>query len=223
MQAVFLAGAALVLACQSVERLVFPNSLASLEIGIWVIIGSLVSAGVLVALQNWALKQDHSTAIEADRAHYMTDVAVNAAVLIALGITKATGWKRADPMIALMIACYIFWNARHIAKDVLLQLLDRELPDEDRRLIKETVLACEGVKNIHDLRTRYAGDRSFVEFHLEVDGGLTVDQGHAIGDRAEAAVAKALSGTTEVTCHLEPFGIDDERLDNRVRVNESKK
>jgi cation diffusion facilitator family transporter len=152
----------------------------------------------------------------------MTDLAVNAAVLIALGITKVTGWERADPIIALMISGYILWNAKQIAREVLLQLLDRELPDEDRDLIKKTVLACEGVKNIHDLRTRYAGDRSFVEFHLEVDGHLTVDQGHTIGDSAEAAVANALPGKTEVTCHLEPFGIDDERLDNRIKANEAK-
>ncbi len=173
-------------------------------------------------MQSWALKRDQSTAIEADRAHYMTDLAVNAAVLIALGITKVTGWERADPIIALMISGYILWNAKQIAREVLLQLLDRELPDEDRDLIKKTVLACEGVKNIHDLRTRYAGDRSFVEFHLEVDGHLTVDQGHTIGDSAEAAVANALPGKTEVTCHLEPFGIDDERLDNRIKANEAK-
>jgi len=220
LQAVFLASAALLLACQSIARLVFPNPLVSLDIGIWVIVGSMVAAGVLVALQSWALKQDQSTAIAADKAHYMTDIAMNGAVLIALGITKLTGWERTDPIIALMISGYILWNARHIAKEVLLQLLDRELPDENRALIKKTVLACEGVKNIHDLRTRYAGDRSFVEFHLEVDGNLTVDQGHTIGDKAEAAIVKALTGKTEVTCHLEPFGIDDERLDNRIKANE---
>jgi ferrous-iron efflux pump FieF len=66
------------------------------------------------------------------------------------------------------------------------------------------------------LSTRYAGDRIFVEFHLEVDGDLTVDRGHKIGDTVEAAVANLFPGTVEVTGHLEPFGIDDDRLDNRV-------
>ena len=108
------------------------------------------------------------------------------------------------------------WNARHIAEEALMQLLDRELDDAARARIKETVLGCAGVRNIHDLRTRYAGDRSFVEFHLEVDGHLTVDAGHEIGDKAEAAVAAALPGMTEVTCHLEPYGIKDARLDDRV-------
>jgi divalent metal cation (Fe/Co/Zn/Cd) transporter len=51
---------------------------------------------------------------------------------------------------------------------------------------------------------------------LEVDEQLTVKQGHAIGDLAEAAVVNLLPGVVEVTAHLEPFGIDDDRLDDRV-------
>lgn len=218
MQAMFLAGAALVLAFQAIYRLIFPVALSSLDIGIWVSVGSLVAAAILVALQSWALKRDHSTAIAADKAHYITDIGVNASVLVALGVTQLTGWERADPAIAIIISGYMLWNAKHIAHEALLQLLDRELSDTDRKNIKAAVMACEGVRNIHDLRTRHAGDRSFVEFHLEVDGHLTVDQGHTIGDCAEAAVTKLLSGTVEVTCHLEPFGINDERLDDRVKT-----
>jgi cation diffusion facilitator family transporter len=176
-----------------------------------------MAAAALVAMQTWVVKRTGSTAIAADRAHYMTDVAVNAGVLAALIITKFTGWQRADPTFALLISGYMLWNARQIAQDALTQLLDRELPREDRQRIRNSVLACKGVRDMHDLRTRYAGDRVFVEFHLEVDGNLTVDQGHAIGDNAETTVADLLRGTVEVTAHLEPLGIDDDRLDNRVR------
>jgi ferrous-iron efflux pump FieF len=215
-QATFLAGAAVVLAFQSLERLFFPHPTESLEIGVWVIAGSLVVASALVAMQTWVVKRTGSTAIAADRAHYMTDVALNAGVLVALGVTRFTGWERADPLFALLISGYMLWNAHSIAMEVLAQLLDRELPTEDRQHIEDVVRACAGVRDIHDLRTRHAGDRIFVEFHLEVDGDLTVDQGHRIGDLAEAAIANLLPGTVEVTGHLEPFGIKDERLDDRV-------
>jgi ferrous-iron efflux pump FieF len=215
-QSTFLAGAAVVLAFQSLERLFFPHPTESLDIGVWVIAGSLVAASALVAMQTWVVGKTGSTAIAADRAHYMTDVAVNAGVLVALGVTHFTGWERADPLIAFVISGYMLWNARNIAKEALTQLLDRELPTDDRQHIKDVVCGCAGVRNIHDLRTRYAGDRIFVEFHLEVDEQLTVKQGHAIGDLAEAAVVNLLRGVVEVTAHLEPFGIDDERLDDRV-------
>ena len=215
-QAMFLAGAALVLAFQSIERLVFPQSLTALNFGVWVIGASLAATAALVAMQSWVVRKTGSAAIAADRGHYVSDVALNAGVLVALVVTKFTGWRRVDPTFALLISGYMLWNAQQIAQEVLALLLDRELPVTERRRIRDRVLACAGVRNIHDLRTRNAGDRLFVEFHLEVDGNLTVDQGHEIGDAAEAAVAELLPGTVEVTGHLEPFGIEDDRLDHRV-------
>jgi ferrous-iron efflux pump FieF len=216
-QATFLAGAAVVLAFQSVQRLIFPQPLGtSLDNGVLIVLCGLLAAIGLVVMQTWVLKKTGSTAIAADRAHYITDIALNTGVLLALGITKLTGWERADPAFALAISGYIFWNAHHIAQTVLAQLLDRELSSTDRHRIEDVVLGCAGVRDMHDLRTRHAGDRIFVEFHLEVDEHLTVKRGHAIGDLAETAVVNLLPGVVEVTAHLEPFGIDDERLDDRV-------
>jgi len=215
-QATFLAGAAFVLAFQSAQRLVFPVALEALEVGVVLIALSLVAACGLVALQTFVVRRTGSTAIAADRAHYLTDIALNAAVLVALAVTKATLWTRADPAFALAISAYMLWNAYGIAREALEQLLDRELPSEDRRKIKETVRACAGVRDIHDLRTRYSGDRTFVEYDLEVDPGLTVDIGHAIGDATETAVQNLLPGTVEATAHVEPHGIIDARLDDAV-------
>jgi len=216
-EATFLAAAAVILAFQSVERLIFPTLLAALDVGMWVIAGSLLAAVGLVAMETWVMRRTTSTAIAANRANYLTDIAANAAVLMALGTTWLTGWTRADPAFALAISGYMLFNAGHIAQGALAQLLDRELPQADRKRIKAAVLGCEGARAIHDLRTRYAGDRTFVEFHLEVDGTLSVDRGHHIGEAAEVAIQALLPGTVEVTAHLEPAGIDDDRLDARVR------
>lgn len=213
-QAAFLAGAAVVLAFQSIERLCFPQPVQDLGIGLVVILASLAAAAGLVALQSWVLRQTRSTAIAADRAHYLTDIAVNAAVLLAFGIMRLTGSERADPAIALAIAGYMLWSSRHIALEALQQLLDHELPGDYRQRITDAALGCPGVCNIHDLRTRYAGDRIFIDFHLEVDPDLTVARGHAICDAVEAAVAGVFLVTVDVNTHLEPAGIADERLDN---------
>ncbi len=215
-QATFLAGAAAVLAFQSLQRLVSPTPLDALEIGVGLIAGSLVVATGLVAMQTWVVRRTGSTAIAADRAHYLADIALNVAVLAALAVTKATGWTRADPAFALAISGYMLLNAYAIARQALEQLLDQELPREERRKIQEAVRACAGVRDIHDLRTRFSGDRTFVEYHLEVDPGLTVDVGHAIGDATEDAVRRLLPGKVEATAHLEPHGILDERLDDAV-------
>jgi ferrous-iron efflux pump FieF len=215
-QSTFLAGAAVVLAIQSIQRLVFPVPLEALEIGFWLIGASLLAALGLAAIQTWAVRRTGSTAIAADRAHYLVDIALNAAVLLALVVTRETGWTRADPAFALAISVYMLWNAYEIAREALEQLLDQELPAEDRRRIKDAVRACAGVRDIHDLRTRFSGDRTFVEYHLEVDPGVSVEVGHAIGDATETAVQSLLPGAVEATAHLEPYGIDDERLDDAV-------
>ena len=75
---------------------------------------------------------------------------------------------------------------------------------------------------MHDLRTRDAGDRVFIEFHLEVDGGLPVARGHAIADVAEKAAKGLFPEGAEVTAHIEPAGIRDERLDDKVHQSESR-
>jgi ferrous-iron efflux pump FieF len=215
-QATFLAGAAFVLAFQSVQRLFFPVPIESIEAGFLLIGGSLVVACGLVTMQTWVVRRTDSTAIAADRAHYLTDIGLNAAVLAALWVTRETGWTRADPAFALAMSGYMLSSAYAIVRAALEQLLDRELPSEERRRIKAAVRACAGVKDIHDLRTRFSGDRTFVEYHLEVDPGLTIDIGHAIGDATEVAVQDLLPGVVEATAHLEPHGIEDARLDHAV-------
>jgi len=216
MQAFFLAGAGVALAFQSVRRLVHPEPLEELAFGLWLVVGSTLAAAGLVLMQSWVVRKTGSTAIAADRAHYMTDVAVNLAVLAALGVTTLTGWQRADPLFALGISGYMLWNGRGIALTALRQLLDRELEPEQGRRITQAVLTCPGIRAMHDLRTRDAGDRVFVEFHLEVDGDLPVRRAHAIADSAERAVRALFPAGAEVTAHLEPAGVNVDRLDDRV-------
>ncbi len=216
-QAAFLAGAALVLSFQSVERLFIPEPLHEFRLGLIVIGFSLLAATALVLMQTYVVRRTGSTAIAADRAHYLTDLAVNAAVLAAFLGIRETGWRRLDPAFALAIAGFMLWTAVRIANTALVQLLDREIPRGERDRIREAVLAVDGVHDVHDLRTRFSGDRIFVEYHLEVDGRLSVERGHAIGDQTEAAIGAALDGNVEATAHLEPQGIDDDRLDERVK------
>lgn len=220
-QATVLAGAALVLAFQSAGRLLSPEPVEQIGFGIQVILLSLVAAIGLVLVQSWVVRQTGSTAIAADRAHYLTDIALNIAVLAALGVTKLTGWERADPAFALGISAYMIWNSYKISVEVLEQLLDRELPQPDRERIEAVLLACEGVCGVHDLRTRYSGDRRFIEFHLEVDGETTVEKGHGICDVAEKAVSCLFSSIVEITAHVEPAGIDDDRLDKQIAISKN--
>jgi ferrous-iron efflux pump FieF len=215
-QAILLAGTAAVLATQALWRLIHPQPLAAITLGILIAVGGLATSSLLAAMQTWVVRRTGSTAIAADRAHYLMDAALNAAVLAALALTSVTGWERADPIAALIIAGCMIVGARRVAATASRQLLDRELPTEQRERIKAAAIACVGIRGVHDLRTRDAGDRVFVEFHLEVDGHVSVHEGHRIVDTAERAVCKLFSKQTEVIGHLEPTGIEDDRLDDRL-------
>ena len=129
--------------------LIFPAPVKQLGLGLEVIVASLVVAAALVAMQTRVVRQTASTAIAADRTHYLTDVAVTLAVLAALGVTWFTGWERADPAFALGISGYMLWSSRGIAVDALKQLLDRELPPKERQRIRDAVTPCPNVRGVH--------------------------------------------------------------------------
>jgi ferrous-iron efflux pump FieF len=215
-QAVLLTATAMVLAAQSVWRLFHPQPLTAFALGVVVAAGGFMISSLLAVMQTWVVRRTGSSAIAADRAHYVSDVALNGAVLVALVLWRATGSAQIDPLFALGIAGYMITNAWRVAVTASHQLLDHELPAAQRERIKAAALACAGVCGIHDLRTRDAGDRLFVEFHLEVQGQTSVREGHDIVDSAERAIAGLFPKQTEVIGHLEPAGIMDERIDDRV-------
>jgi len=203
-QAILLASTAVVLAAQSLWRLIYPQPLTAVTLGLWIAAGGLAISGLLAAMQTWVVRRTGSTAIAADRMHYLTDALLNGAVFAALVLTRVTGWERADPAFALLITGCMIKGAYHVAVSASRQLLDHELPDEQRARIEAAAIACPGARRIHDLRTRDAGDRAFVEFRLEVDGRLSVEDGHDIVDAAERAIAALFAKETEVIGHLEP-------------------
>ncbi|MCF6194174.1 MAG: cation diffusion facilitator family transporter, partial [Kangiellaceae bacterium] len=131
-----------------------------------------------------------------DSVHYKTDLLVNVGVIIAL-LLAMYGWAGFDPIFAIAIAFYILHSAWEIASGAIDQLMDKELSDEDRADIKQLATSHPEVKGIHDLRTRKAGLTNFIQFHLELDGNLSLMQAHTIADEVEAidsALASAQEG-----------------------------
>jgi ferrous-iron efflux pump FieF len=203
-QAILLAGTASVLAAQSCWRVIYPQPLTAVTLGLWVAAGGIAISSLLAGMQTWVVRRTGSIAIAADRKHYLADAVLNGAVLVALMLTSVTGWERLDAIFALVITGYMIRSARQVAVIASHQLLDHELPEEQRERIKAAAFACSGARGLSNLRTRDAGDRAFVEFHLEVDDQLSVRDGHEIIDAAERAIAALFPREIEVIGHLEP-------------------
>jgi len=206
-QSMFIAGSAVFLMLEAVNRLLHPKALPVIDIGIIVMILSIVLTFGLILFQNHVVRQTGSTAIMADSLHYKTDLLVNFAVIVAL-VLVSYGWTGVDPIFAIIIAMYILYSAWEIVVTAVHELMDKELSQEERAQIKSTVFSHPEVKGMHDLRTRKSGTTNFIQFHLELDGKLNLHQAHEIADEVEALL-KAEWTDAEIIIHEDPHGLEE--------------
>jgi ferrous-iron efflux pump FieF len=202
-QAFFIAGSAGFLLLQASGRLFHPNTdMAGIEIGVGVMLFSIVATLLLLSFQKHVIAKTNSTAIKADALHYKTDLWVNASVIVALVLTFY-GWPHFDALFALGIAIFILYSAWSIIRESIDLLMDHELPDEEREKIKNRVKDHNNVLGLHDLRTRRSGNTVFIQLHLELDGALSLSAAHAIADCVERDLVN-LFPSAEVIIHEDP-------------------
>ncbi len=152
-QSAFVAGSAVLLIVEVVRRFWRPQAVENGEIGILVMMGSIAVTAVLVLFQRHVVRKTGSLAISADRLHYLGDVLVNSAVIVALALTELLGWNWLDPAFGALIAAYILYTAWSIARSSFDMLMDRELPEEERQRIRSIATAHPQVRALHELRT----------------------------------------------------------------------
>jgi ferrous-iron efflux pump FieF len=157
--------------------------------------------------QRYVIARTRSLAISADHLHYATDIATNLGVVAALVIAGVWGWTLADPLIGLGIALIIAWGALSILRGSYDELMDREFDDTERARIKDIVRKHGDVVSVHDLRTRRAGHRSFIQLHLELPPQMTLIEAHRISDEVEDAIKEAFPDA-EVLTHQDPAGVE---------------
>lgn len=206
-QGAFIAGSAVFLIVESVQRLIVLRPVVHGTAGLVVMAISIVATLVLVTAQRSVVRRTGSLAISADRSHYLSDVLVNLGVVVGIFLATRFGLLIADPVVGIVIAGVIAHTAWNVFRQSYDQLMDRELPDEDRNRIKAIVTGHEGVLDIHDLRTRSAGTRSFIQFHIELDSTLTLYRAHLISDEVEAKLREAFP-QAEIIIHQDPEGYE---------------
>ena len=199
------------------ERLLHPRPLEQLGLGLVLsLVATAINGGLALVLLK-AGKRLRSITLRADAHHLLTDVWTSVGVLLALIFVPLTGWLILDPMIALVVAANIVWTGVKLLRETGSGLLDASLPATEQRMITDLFATYEreGVQ-FHALRTRAAGTRRFVSFHVLVPGMWTVQQGHDLCEAIELAIIKALP-ETHLTTHLEPLedpsSWDDQELE----------
>ncbi|KZD10329.1 cation-efflux pump FieF [Oceanibaculum pacificum] len=207
-QSAFITGSAIFLLIEAARRLWQPQPTSQEGVGIAVMMFSIAVTVGLVAYQAHVVRRTSSLAITADSLHYKGDLLINVSIIVSLVLSGWFGVTLADPVFALGIAGYLIFTAWGILREALDMLMDRELPADERQAILDIVRREPAVLGVHDLRTRSAGQRRFVQMHLELDGAMSLKAAHDIADSVEAAVEAAFPAA-EVIVHQDPFGIPD--------------
>ena len=204
-QSMFISGSALFLFLTGIQHLASPNTLRAPLVGVVVTVVALCSTLLLVAFQRWVVRHTHSQAIRADMLHYQSDVVMNGAILIALGLSSY-GFARADALFALGIGVYILYSALRMGYDAVQSLLDRALPEEEHNIILDLALNWPGVEGVHDVRTRQSGPTKFIQLHLELNDDLPLVQAHRVADQVEKALRQRFPGS-DVIIHQDPCSV----------------
>ena len=205
MEGVLIVFAALVTAGYAVQRLIVPQPLQSLDIGAAI---AIAAALLNLVVARWLLvvgKRHDSIVLEADGQHLMTDVYTSVGVVAGLGLARWTGIGAIDPILAIIVACNILFTGWRLMRRSFDGLMDRALPAAEQAAVREAIEKHLSNKAAyHALRTRQAGSRRFVDFHLLVPGRTTVRNAHALADRIEGSI-QAVLPEIEVTVHFEPI------------------
>ena len=202
-QSAFITGSAVVLLLSAIDRILgVPAPLGNEKIGIAVMIISIIATSFLLMIQSYVIRKTRSVAIAADSLHYKVDLLTNLAVIMALAGSQL-GYYQLDNGLAIIISAYMLYSVKNMAWEAIQQLMDQSLPPEQQQDIERRVLAVEGVKGLHELRTRVSGSTPFIQLHLDLDGTLTLQQAHDIGVLAKQALLEAMPDA-DVIIHLDP-------------------
>ena len=216
-------GALIVLAAagilaSAIPRLLEPRELDAPVLGLALTFAaSAINLGVAVVLLRVG-RREHSITLEADGQHLLTDVWTSVGVIIGVALVFATGWLRLDPLVALAVAVHIVWTGVGLVRRSASGLMDAAISHDDQGEV--TKLFAEYSRRygmaFHALRTRQAGARRFISFHMLVPDAWSVAQAHRLSEEIESRI-RSLVPNASVFTHIEPISdpasYEDQGLD----------
>jgi cation diffusion facilitator family transporter len=201
----------------AVRRMIFPTPLEELGTGTLIALAaSLINlvVGVILVRQG---RKHHSLILEADGKHLLTDVWTSVGVVGGLGIVWLTKLDILDALLALFVGMNILWTGFQLIRRSFNGLMDHAIPTTEQETLRQTLRQhLPPGMTFHALRTRQAGARRFVDFHLLVPGHMNVRDAHRLGTEVEEALRAALPHV-EITIHIEPIEEPASFEDNTLR------
>ena len=194
-EGVLIVVAALAIIWAAGHRLLEPQPLEDVGLGLALSVGSSVLNGALAFAMLRKAREHRSMALEADARHLITDVWTSAGVVVGILAVKFTGWLWLDPVVAIALALNILREGGSLVRRSADGLMDRALEPEVRAEIEKTldVFRHQAIRFDH-VTTRRAGQRRFVDLHMHMPSGWTLGRAAALRTSVEQALMSAVPG-----------------------------
>ncbi|MCI3134723.1 cation diffusion facilitator family transporter [Phenylobacterium aquaticum] len=190
---------------EALRHLAAPHPLAQEGWAVAVMAISTLLTFLLIAAQTRVLKQTNSVAVSGDRAHYATDLASNIIALFGIAASAVIGVNGLDAIAALAVTGLLLWGAISVFREASHQLMDRELPEEDRERIIALLTEDGRLTDVHQLRTRASGPYVHIQMHVDLDPALTLEEAHSVMVEAEKRVLVHFPAA-DILMHPDPRG-----------------
>lgn len=156
-------------------------------------------------------KRVQSPVVIANAWHHRSDALSSIGSLIGIGgaIILGSKWTILDPIVSCAISIAIIIVAFRMAMPSIAELLDASLPEEIENQITATASAVEGVRDLHELKTRRNGISFIIDAHMTVDPDISIVEAHNIATRVEEALRTKFGSETQISIHMEPDGSAD--------------
>lgn len=202
-QSLFILGSSLFIFKEATDRFMHPQPLENSKFIIGATIISIILTMILVLIQKHVIKKTKSLAIQADHAHYQTDLFINGGILAVIISDYFFHIPLLDPFFGATIAFYIAYAAYKILKQSMAILMDKELSEEDRGKIGALILSHPKVHGYHLLRTRSSGTGEFIQCHLELSGSMSLTDAHIISHEVEQKIRQTFP-KADIILHQDP-------------------
>jgi cation diffusion facilitator family transporter len=182
---------------------------------IWALGAAAVSIIFKEALYQYTVykgKNLNSNAVMANAWHHRSDALSSIGTLLGISGAMFLGekWRVLDPIAAFLVSIFILKVAIELTKASLEELLEKSLPKKTQEKILNIIHSFPEVKSPHNLRTRHIGSNIAIEFHIRMDGNLSLNEVHEITKRMENALKAEFGPLTHIGIHMEPINHEKE-------------
>lgn len=205
-QSIFFFASAFFVGFSSIKSLFERNKPENIGDGTTVMYICIFLTVILVFYQTYVIKKTKSEIVKADKLHYFTDLLTNIIVIISINLSDRFWFI--DSLFGVIIALYIFHTSYSLFKKAFKNLVDHELPEQDRQKIISIVNEHKGVRGMHEMKTRYAAQKAFIQCHLEMDGNMSLYNAHKISDEIAFSILQEFP-EAEIIIHQDPYGLEE--------------